>query len=125
MFPQIIIDVRNMRCIVSRRLDSDDGTFTYDPCANWQQLEALAADAVRAAGGAPNLSALYHCPPELAALALWAEDILALVTTSAEAEAAHALGVDTVGKAARGGKVRSRQSGSARLLYKPDVEARW
>lgn len=122
MFPQVIIDVRNTRCIVSRRLDSDGGTFTYDPCANWQQLEALAADAVRAA---PSLSALYHCPPELAALALWAEDILALVTTSAEAEAAHDLGVDTVGKAARGGKVRSRQSGSARLLYKPDVDARW
>lgn len=117
-----IIDVRNSRCYVARKRDTGSGTFTYDPAANWQQLEDLAADAVSAAGGGITLSDIYPCPESLAALALWAEDVLALVTTPQEAEAAHALGVDTVRKAAQRGVVRARRSGATWLIYAPDVE---
>lgn len=121
-----IIDVRNTRCYVARKRDTGSGTFTYDPAANWQQLEALAAaDAVSAAGGGVAMSGIYPCPESLASLALWAEDVLALVTTPQEAEAAHGLGVDTVRKAAQRGTVRARRSGATWLIYAPDAAGRW
>lgn len=123
----IIIDVRNTRCYIARKRELSTTDFTYEPCANWQQLEALASEAVEAAGGGVTLSGLYPCPRDLATLALWAEDILALVTTPQEAEAEFALGSGTLRKAAERDEVRHRRAAGAWLLYKPDIHnnPRW
>ena len=40
-------------------------SMTYEPVANWQDLEAEAIEAVEAQGGAVNMSANYPCTPGL------------------------------------------------------------
>lgn len=124
----IFIDVRSARAYVSRKRGDDHSPaarWTHEPAANWQRLERLAADAVREAGGAITLPGIYPCPAWIADLALWPEDVLALVTTPAEAEREFGLGPDTARKAARRGDLRSRRAGSTILVYRPDAEERW
>jgi hypothetical protein len=67
------ISVWNCRAVVSRRRDHADGTWSFVPCANWEELEEEALEAVEAVGGAMNLSGLYPCPPELAEKGIWEE----------------------------------------------------
>lgn len=118
------IDVRNARAYVSRKR----GTavrWTLEPAANWRQLEPLALAEIERQGGSITLSGIYPCSDELAALALWAEDILALVTTPQEAEAQFELGSGTVRKAAARGEIPCRRAKGAWLIFAPSVEEKW
>lgn len=124
MANEIIIDVRSAAAFVARKRGRRGG-FTYEPCANWRQLAPLAVEAVQKAGGGVTLSGIYPCPDALANLALWAEDILFLVTTPAEAEAEYGLGHGTPLAAVERGDVRGRQAGKTWLLYRPDVAEQW
>ena len=72
--PGVVISVWNLRAAVCRRVDWSDGSWTYEPAANWEALEEEAIDAVEAQGGAINWSGLYECPWELAEKATWPEE---------------------------------------------------
>lgn len=120
----IIIDVRNTRACVSRKVVTDS-SFTYEPCANWEWLEDAASEAIARLGGSVTLSALYPCPPELMRFALWPEDILEMVTTPQEAEAELKLGSGTTRKAAEAKTIHSRRAGSTWLLFRPEVRESW
>jgi len=60
-----VIRVWDCRAVVSRRVDAGPNAWTYEPVANWQDLEAEAIEAVEAQGGAVNMSANYPCTPGL------------------------------------------------------------
>lgn len=120
----IFIDVHNARAVVSRKRGTET-SWTHEPCVNWEQLEDLAAGAVRALGSGVTISGIYPCPDDLGGLALWPEDVLAMVTTPQEAEAKYGLGSGTVRKSAESGNVPSRRSGATWLVYAPEVETRW
>ena len=70
---EVVINVRNLRAVVSRRVDWSDGSWTYEPAANWEDLEGEAISAIEDQGGAINWSGLYECPKELAKKATWPE----------------------------------------------------
>lgn len=120
----LIIDVRNARAYVSRKVGTD-ASFRYESCANWTWLEDAAAEAVEAQGGSITLSALYPCPTELARFALWPEDILEMVTTPPEARTEFGIDEDTARKSAREGRIPARQSASTWLIYRPAARERW
>lgn len=131
-FSSIFIDVRNARAYVSRKRGvvvqgnrEGNRVWTHESCANWQSLEALAAQEIERQGGAITFSGLYPCPDWIAALALWPEDVLTLVTTPQEAEADLDLGSGTVRKAAEDDRVPSRRSGATWLIYRPAAQDRW
>ena len=67
-----VISVWNCRATVSRQVDMGNGVWSYEPAANWQDIENAAIDEVEASGGAINMSAIYPCSAELAARAQFA-----------------------------------------------------
>ncbi len=68
-----VIDVWNLRCMVSRWVwPEEDKAYTIEHAVNWQELEAQAEIAVNAQGGAANISGIYRCPVDLAAQAIFA-----------------------------------------------------
>ena len=75
-----LIHVWDSRCAVARWVQTERGTilgqhgFTVQVATNWEQLEEEARDAVFATGGAPTISGISPCPPELAAQAQYTED---------------------------------------------------
>lgn len=123
--PAAFIDVRNARAVVSRQRGQSDSAWTLAPCANWEGLEALARAEVERQCGGVTLSGLYPCPPELAALALWPEDVLALVLTTAEAEQRYGLRRTTALAAIREGRLLARKSAGVWLVYAPDAARLW
>jgi hypothetical protein len=68
----VFVNVWNVRAAVSRVV-AVRGGISSEPATNWETLEDDAIEAIEAQGGAVNLSGWYHCPPELAARAEWAE----------------------------------------------------
>lgn len=71
--PELVISVWNCRAAVSGRVDHADGSWSYEPAQNWQDLEPSAILEVDAQGGAVNLSGHYECPGWLAERATFAE----------------------------------------------------
>jgi len=120
----VFIDVRNARAYVSRKRGTET-SWTHEPCANWQQLEAMATAEIEQQGGWITMSGIYPCSSDLAALALWAEDILSMVTTPQEAETEYGLGSGTVRKAAESGHIPFRRSGATWLVYRAEVQRKW
>lgn len=71
--PLYVVSVWNCRAAVCRRRDRADGSWTYEPATNWEDLEPEALEVVEAQGGAVNLSGLYPCPLDLAERGEWPE----------------------------------------------------
>jgi len=123
--PFIFIDVRNARAYVSRKRGSDS-SWTHEPCVNWQALEALAGRAVEDAGGSITLSGIYPCPDELSALALWREDVFALVLTPVQAGREFGVTRAAIHNAVSRETVPYfRPDERTVLLLRQDVEERW
>ena len=114
--PDIFIDVHDNHTYVSRRREN-----TNEPCANWRQLENLAAQVVSKLS---NPSAA--CPDWLAVLALWREDIFQMVMTPAQIGREMGLGKTTALKAVQQGRIPAHHADERTwLVLREDAEQKW
>lgn len=68
---ETFIAVRHGRAFVSRHIEDNDGSFTWQSAVNETEIEHEAIAAVKAQGGDLTKDGHYDCPPELAAKAIW------------------------------------------------------
>lgn len=68
---RVFIDVRHGRAFVSRHIEEDDGSFSWESAINEGELEPEAIGAVKDQGGDLSQDGHYTCPPELATRAIW------------------------------------------------------
>lgn len=70
-YKQVFIEVRHGHVFVSRHIEEDDGSFTWQSAVNESDIVAEAIAAVKQQGGDLSRDGEYLCPPELAAKAKW------------------------------------------------------
>lgn len=70
---KVFVSVWNCAAAVSRYISLPDGSETFEPALNWEQLEEEAIAEVEAQGGAINLSGHYKASSKLAAKAVFEE----------------------------------------------------
>lgn len=68
--PPYMILVADCQALVAKRHPDGLG-WQYVPADNWPALTEQARAEIERQGGALNLSGLYRCPPDLAALGAW------------------------------------------------------
>lgn len=72
---KVFIAVRHGRAFVSRHIEDDDGSFTWQSAVNETEIEQEAIAAVKSQGGDLTQDGEYTCPPELAAKTKWTLEI--------------------------------------------------
>ncbi len=71
MHKQVFIEVRHGHVFVSRHIEEDDGSFTWQSAVNESELAPEAIEVIKVQGGDLSHDGEYICPPELAAKARW------------------------------------------------------